>query len=119
MNVTWKISNVEWIHQLGDNSNVVKNVHYWVQAEDENDNMGYTWGNVQLNTNNIVEFSDLALLTEEKVIGWAKAELDNLYSTTELTGSEVMESAAINMCLEQDPTRRRSVGVPWKHGNCS
>lgn len=114
MNITWKISNIEWIESVGDFTKVVKNVHYWVQAEDDAGNMGYTWGNVQLDIDNLTTFTDFDALTEETVIGWAKTALNSTYFSGPLTGAAMMEQEAKRICLEQDPLRKRGIGMPWQ-----
>ncbi len=109
MVITWRIINLEWIDSINGNDKVVKNVHYWVDAVD-GDNMGYTWGNVQLNIDSITSFSGFDELTEAQVIDWVKSELDTLYNGD---GVSAMEQSAITMCNEADPTRKRGFGVPW------
>lgn len=108
MIVTWRIINLEWIDNLNGNSKVVKNIHYWVDAV-EGGGMGYTWGNVQLDTDNISDFSDFDTLTEESCIQWVKDELDRQYDN----GSKVTEQSAIEMLKDNDPSRVRGFGVPW------
>lgn len=113
MNITWKISNIEWIESVGEFTKVVKNVHYWVQAEDDAGNMGYTWGNVQLDIDNLATFTDFDALTEETVLTWTKSALNNLYSESSYSNVELQELNAVKMCEEQDPLRKRGIGVPW------
>ena len=111
MNITWKISNIEWIENVDEHSKVVKNVHYWVQADDEAGNRGYTWGNIQLNTDNITNFVDFDNLTEETVLTWAKAAIEETYPEDDPCA--LMEHSATTMCAEADPLRKRGIGVPW------
>lgn len=113
MEITWRIINLEWIEQVGENTNVVKNVHWWVQAVD-GDSMGYTWGNTQLNIDNIESFSSLDDLNEDIVIGWVKDEINNTYTKDSVNGVDIIEGEAITMCSESDPMRKRQVGLPWQ-----
>jgi len=109
MEITWRIINLEWINQLGENTKVVKNIHYWVDAVD-GDSMGYTWGNVQLNTDNISTFVDFDTLAESTCIQWVKDELNRLHPN----GVEITEQSALIMLEENDPERVRGFGVPWQ-----
>jgi len=109
MEITWRIINLEWINQLGENTKVVKNIHYWVDAVD-GDSMGYTWGNVQLNTDDISAFVDFNTLTESTCIQWVKDELNRLHPN----GVEITEQSALTMLEENDPERVRGFGVPWQ-----
>ena len=117
MNITWKISNIEWIEELNGHLKVVKNVHYWVECVDENKNMGYTWGNVQLDVSNLANFTDFDTLTEEIVLDWVKTTLASTVADPESenpsTVFSVLENQAINMCNKADPFRKRGIGVPW------
>lgn len=113
MQITWRIVNLEWIEQVGENTNVVKNVHWWVQAVD-GDSMGYTWGNTQLNIDNIESFSSLDELNEDIVIGWVKNEINNTYTKDGVDGVDIIEGEAKTMCAESDPLRKRQVGLPWQ-----
>lgn len=110
MEITWKIINLEWIEEVDGNQKVVTNIHYWVDAVDPDGNMGYTWGNVQLNIGNLANFSDFSELTEAQCLEWVKTEVDKQYDGS---GIEAIENWAITMCNEQDPMRKRGFGVPW------
>ena len=110
MNITWRIINLEWIEQVGENTKVVKNIHFWVDAVDEDGNVGYTWGNVQLDIDNITTFSEFDALTEEKCIHWVKSHL----SKNKEYGIDNVEKQAVAMCKEKDPMRKRGFGVPWQ-----
>ena len=113
MNITWKITNIEWIDDLHNLTNVVKNIHWWVQAEDEDGNRGYVWGNTQLEVDNITKFIPLDDLNEETVLVWLYDALEEMYLHTGFTGREALEIAAIQMCEQQDPITKRGCGLPW------
>ena len=107
--ITWRIINLEWIEAVGDNDKVVTNVHYWVDVTNGS-SMGYTWGNVQLNIDDLNNFNDFDSLTEQQCIQWVKDELNRLYDGDGVTLSE---NAATQMMNENDPMRTRGFGVPW------
>ena len=107
MNITWKISNIEWIQQVGDHSKVVKNVHYWVEAKDDAGNMGYTWGNVQLDISNPSSFTEYPSITEEQALEWLKSAL----GPTQVTE---IENYITSRVLNQDPMDIRGLGLPWQ-----
>ena len=109
MNITWKIISLEWVEELDSNEKVITNIHYWVDAL-ESDSKGYNWGNIQLNTDNLTDFKPFESLTEEDCINWVKQSLDLLYGGSGVTR---VEEGAKNMCLQQDPNRKRNFGVPW------
>lgn len=116
MNIVWKIINIEWIQNLNGNEKVAKNVHFWVEATDEDGHMGYTWGSVQLDVEDLEEFVPYAELTEAKVISWVQQALINMQEPNAVTGLTLvseLENQAITMCEEQDPLRVRGIGVPW------
>ena len=116
MNFTWKVSNIEWIEELEGMSKVIKNVHFWVECVDLEGYKGYTWGNVQLDVDNIEEFVDFDTLTEEDVLGWAKQtllEMEPRDSITGMTAIDRLQHQAYLMSLEKDPLRNRGIGVPW------
>ena len=113
MNITWKITNLEWIENVNNLEKVVKNIHWWVQAEDVDGNMGYTWGNTQLDVSNLTEFTNFDALTEEIVLTWLFEVLEEMYFETGTPGRQLMEDQAVRMCGQQDPSRRRGTGLPW------
>jgi|SaaInl85LU_5_DNA_1037374.scaffolds.fasta_scaffold24610_3 hypothetical protein len=116
MNFSWKVLNIEWIEELNSNSKVIRNVHFWVECVDEEGYKGYTWGNVQLEVDNIEEFIPFDALTEEDVIGWTKQTLLDIEprdNTTGMTLVDKLQHEAYLMCLEKDPIRTRGIGVPW------
>lgn len=115
MNITWKISNIEWIEELDGHNKVVKNVHWWVQAVDENGNMGYTWGNQQLPTDNIDEFIPFETLTEDQVLAWACSQMnvENGVAPDGRVYTDFLEEQAKHMCSQADPLRKRGFGLPW------
>ena len=110
MNITWRIINLEWIEQVGENAKVVKNIHFWVDAVDDEGNVGYTWGNIQLDIDNITTFADFDTLTESQCIEWVKNQMNR----GEEDIASKFEQQAISMCREKDPMRKRGFGVPWQ-----
>lgn len=110
MQITWKIINLEWIEEVAGNQKVVTNVHYWVDAVDTDGNMGYSWGNIQLNISNLTNFTDFSTLTEAQCIEWVKTEINN---QSDGQGVQAIETWATQMCQQQDPMRKRGFGVPW------
>jgi len=104
----WKIRELEYIEELGTLQKVVKNIHWWVEIHDGPD-MGYNWGNVQLDVENIQNFIPWETLTEEQAISWVKNTLDQLFPG----GYSAEEAVAANMLAQRDPLFRRGLGIPW------
>jgi len=118
MNVTWKIMNIEWISEFGGLSKVVSGAHYWVEAEDEEGNKGYTFSRVAFDLDDLTDFVAFEELTEELVVSWVQTHLLKVtnYVRDDITGMSIVDEIqhrAIIMCLEQDPLRKRGIGVPW------
>lgn len=104
----WKIRDLEYIEEVNNLQKVIKNIHWWVEIHD-GPNMGYNWGNVQLDIENIDNFISWESLTETQCITWVKNRMNQLFSD----GYEGQEAAAAAMLATQDPIYRRGVGTPW------
>lgn len=105
--VNWKVTNLEYISQVGDSSNVIKNAHWWCELVNPNGNMGYCWGNQQLEISNPTNFTDFSDVTEEMVIGWVKSAMGT-------DGVEAIEKYVALMSAQNDPMNKRGLGLPWQ-----
>lgn len=104
--ITWKIYNVEYIESVSDKSKVIKNIHWWAQQTDDNGNRGYSWGNQQLDINNLTSFTEWDNVTETQCIDWVKDAM----------GEKVVnqvESDIASQLINPDPLRKRAYGLPW------
>jgi len=78
MNKNWIISNIECYKSKSGFENVVKKVHYIVEARDEEGNYASTWGNQQLQSSELdsVTFKNFNDLKKEEVISWVQQALE-------------------------------------------
>jgi hypothetical protein len=106
MMITLKIYNVEYIESVSDKSKVIKNIHWWAQQTDDNGNMGYSWGNQQLEIGDLANFTAWDQVTEQQCIDWVKEAMGE-----KLLGQ--IESDIAHQLNNPDPMRKRAYGIPW------
>jgi hypothetical protein len=82
---TWDIFRLDCAPSENGLTNVVKTIHWILQAKDEN-GITASFGNCYpLPEPNPEEFTDYSTLTKETVIGWLESNLDMGYLQTRLT----------------------------------
>lgn len=106
MAITWNILGMDVLNSLDGNSDVVTNVFWYCSDSDADGNYGFSFGNQQLNTDNITDFVDYNTLTESQVIQWVK---DGLTADGNLDSVE----QSVAQGVEQGLYTLRHQGVPW------
>lgn len=75
MNYTWNNKTVDTYPMLKGNSDVIFNIHFILTGEDENGNVGSTYGTQSLDTSDLTNFTAFADITEEDINGWVETAL--------------------------------------------
>lgn len=76
INYTWNCKTVEVYPTKGEYTNVVYNIHYYVEGEDsESLYSSELIGNQLLNTSNTENFKPFSELTNETAVAWCKAAM--------------------------------------------
>jgi len=103
--VNWKITNIEYITLQDGLSKVAKNVHWYCWAEDSEGNFGNSWGNQQLNVDNVNPdtFVSFDSLLENDVLDWVKTGLGSNLAN--------IEAHVLGQVNSKERTRRE-VGIP-------
>lgn len=75
--INWKITNLEYILEKGNLKDIVKAIHYTVEAEDQEGNFGFVQGVQEINIDEIEEssflpFGEITATTAKK---WLKDSL--------------------------------------------
>ena len=72
---TWNNKTVDTYPSLEGHSDVIFNVHWRLTGEDDNENIGSTYGTISLDTSDLTNFTDFDSITEEQVNGWVEAAM--------------------------------------------
>ena len=75
MTYTWNNKTVDTYPSLEGHSDVIFNVHWRLTGEDDNENIGSTYGTIALDTSDLANFTDFDSITEEQVNGWVEAAM--------------------------------------------
>ena len=75
MTYTWNNKTVDTYPSLEGNNDVIFNVHWRLTGEDENGNVGSTYGTISLDTSDLSNFTAFDSITEEQVNGWVEANM--------------------------------------------
>ena len=75
MTYTWNNKTVDTYPSLEGNNDVIFNVHWRLTGEDENGNVGGTYGTISLDTSDLSNFTAFDSITEEQVNGWVEANM--------------------------------------------
>jgi hypothetical protein len=82
---TWDIFRLDCAPSENGLTNVVKTIHWILQAKDENGITSSFSNSYPLPSPSPEEFADYSTLTKETVIGWLESNLDMSYLQTRLT----------------------------------
>jgi len=79
---TWNVSTVDTYPSVGDNSDVIYNVHWRLNAEDDanqdddgNNLTAGVYGTQSLDTSDLTDFTDFDSVTSSQVQGWVEAAM--------------------------------------------
>ena len=75
MTYTWNNKTVDTYPTLEGNNDVIFNVHWRLTGEDENGNVGSTYGTQSLETSDLSNFTAFVDITEEDINGWVETAL--------------------------------------------
>jgi len=75
MTYTWNNKTVDTYPTLEGNNDVIFNVHWRLTGQDENGNVGSTYGTISLDTSDLSNFTAFDSITEEQVNGWVEANM--------------------------------------------
>ena len=75
MTYTWNNKTVDTYPSLEGNTDVIFNVHWRLTGEDDNENIGSTYGTIALDTSDLTNFTDFTDITEEDINGWVETAL--------------------------------------------
>ena len=75
MTYTWNNKTVDTYPSLEGNTDVIFNVHWRLTGQDEDGNVGSTYGTQSLETSDLSSFTSFADITEEQINGWVEAAL--------------------------------------------
>ena len=64
MTYTWNNKTVDTYPSLEGHSDVIFNVHWRLTGEDDNKNIGSTYGTIALETSDLTNFTDFDSITE-------------------------------------------------------
>jgi hypothetical protein len=108
MAITWKILNTDRLATSDGRSDVVQNVFWYCSDSDADGNYGYCYGNTVLNSTGLSDetFIDYNSLTEQQVIDWVKADLQEAgdLQTVENCVTDGISSGRFSL---------RHQGLPW------
>jgi len=107
--INWKITNLEYYNEYQGLSNVVKTIHYIVEATDADNNIGQCVGSQQLDLTqlNAKLFTEFESITEDNVISWLKDSLN----ATDPSSVETLEGFALQGVVIGN-TEETNVGLP-------
>lgn len=75
MTYTWNNKTVDTYPDLDGNADVIFNVHWRLNGEDENGNVGSVYGTQSLDTSDLSSFTAFADITEEQINGWIETAM--------------------------------------------
>lgn len=75
MTYTWNNKTVDTYPDLDGNADVIFNVHWRLTGEDDNGNVGSTYGTIALDTSDLTDFTAFADITEDMINGWVEAAM--------------------------------------------
>ncbi len=75
MTYTWNNKTVDTYPSLEGNTDVIFNVHWRLTGQDEDGNVGSTYGAQSLETSDLSNFTAFADITEEDINGWVETAL--------------------------------------------
>ncbi len=75
MTYTWNNKTVDTYPTLDGNTDVIFNVHWRLTGEDDNGNVGSTYGTQPLDTSDLSGFTAFADITEENINAWIEAAM--------------------------------------------
>ena len=75
MTYTWNNKTVDTYPTLEGNNDVIFNVHWRLTGQDEDGNVGSTYGTISLDTSDLSNFTAFDSITEEQVNGWVEANM--------------------------------------------
>lgn len=107
--INWKITNLEYYNEYQGLRNVVKTIHYIVEATDADNNIGRCVGSQQLDLTylNAKLFKEFALISKDDAIGWLKDSLNESDPNT----VDNLEGAALQQAVAGD-NAEINVGLP-------
>ena len=111
---TWEFPVLDCYPTHAEQENVVFNVHWRLQGEDELGNTGQVYSTVGLTLDAEAEFIAFEDLTQEIVQGWVETALQ--VQPTPMTGTNVLEAikASIETQIQEKLTPSRiSKTAPW------
>lgn len=75
MTYTWDNKTVDTYPLLEGESDVIFNVHWRLTGEDDNENIGSSYGTIALDTSDLTDFTAFADITEDMINGWVETAL--------------------------------------------
>ena len=75
MTYTWDNKTVDTYPLLEGESDVIFNVHWRLTGEDDNENIGSSYGTIALDTSDLSSFTAFADITEDMINGWVETAL--------------------------------------------
>ena len=75
MTYTWNNKTVDTYPTLDGNTDVIFNVHWRLTGEDDNGNVGSTYGTQSLDTSDLSGFTAFADITEDNINAWIEAAM--------------------------------------------
>ena len=75
MNYTWNNKTVDTYPTLEGNTDVIFNVHWRLTGQDEDGNVGSSYGTQSLETSDLSNFTAFADITEDDINGWVETAL--------------------------------------------
>lgn len=112
MSYNWKISAMDYAVSQDGLSNVVTTVHWRCSKEDENGNVGSSYGTHSLPAPDPDNFVDWNNLDEYTVITWCLADM--IAKTPEGEQSQVDRvQNGIDAQIAEQANPTRGTGVPW------
>jgi hypothetical protein len=113
----WSVKSNLQTKAQGDYDNVVFRVTCSLYSSETVEDRVYkatTLTEVTLNTNNLTSFTPFADLTEEQVLGWAKAKIDaNAAQSDQTPTCAEMEAAHVAFINEQINPPLQNQTAPW------
>jgi hypothetical protein len=108
MAISWKILHMDRLVSADGRSNVVQNVFWYCCDTDANGNYGYCYGNTVFNVTGLSDnnFTEYTQLSEQQVIDWVKAELQ------EANELDIVENCVIDG-MASGRFAQREQGIPW------
>lgn len=75
MTYTWNNKTVDTYPNLDGNSDVIFNVHWRLNGEDADGNVGSVYGTQSLDTSDLSSFTAFGDITEEQINGWIETAM--------------------------------------------